>query len=57
MKKSIATLGSVMNKQQLMTINGGVSRRRYCKTLKNLILGGGYQGDYQYAVDTYNQHC
>lgn len=57
MKNSILTLGKTLNKVEQQTIQGGTSRRKYCKTLKKLLLGGGFQGDYNDGHDAYNKHC
>ncbi|WP_299627893.1 hypothetical protein [uncultured Tenacibaculum sp.] len=57
MKNSISTLGKVMNQTELKTVYGGVTRKEYCKTLQNLIFGGGYQGDQDYALEVYNRNC
>ncbi len=58
MKKSILSLGKVITKREQLTIKGsGESRFEYCKTLRGLIFGGGYQGDRDYAMETYNKHC
>ncbi|WP_299674353.1 hypothetical protein [uncultured Tenacibaculum sp.] len=57
MKNSILNLGSVMSISEQRKVLGGVPREEYCKTLEDLIFGGGFQGDRKWARKVLNQNC
>jgi bacteriocin-like protein len=47
-----------LSKDELKQVNGGTSRAEYCAGLANLITGGGYQGDLNYAIGTvFHDNC
>lgn len=41
----------------MLIIEGGVSPRRYCKTLWGILTGGGYQGDPLWGWEVYGNNC
>ncbi len=46
-----------MEIEQMEQIEGGVTQEQYCATLGALLIGGGYQGDYEYGFSVYREHC
>ncbi|WP_442264469.1 hypothetical protein ACSIGC_08835 [Tenacibaculum sp. ZS6-P6] len=56
MKKSISTLGKILNKEELALINGQISREEFCAIKKSVLLGD-YQGDLSYGYKSYYTHC
>jgi len=46
-----------MEMEQMVQIEGGVTREEYCATLGTLLTGGGYQGDYEYGMRVYYNNC
>ena len=43
--------------EKLAKVEGQVPREEYCRTLQNLLTGGGYQGDLEWGWEVWQTNC